>query len=136
MGNSATPHHVILMGAAVILSTIAPLPTFAEFEKTSWNVQELFKQCNYNGSLDKIFCLEFVSGIARQVFTNGLGLKHSNVPPDLTTMSIPSACPKSFVSNDAMVEAFKEWANDHLEKWPTNARTGVMQAMSDTWPCP
>jgi hypothetical protein len=71
MGNSATPHHVILMGAAVILSTIAPLPTFAEFEKTSWDVQELFKQCNYNGSLDKIFCLEFVSGIARQVFTNG-----------------------------------------------------------------
>ena len=84
----------------------------------------------------KIFCLEFVSGIARQVFTNGLGLKYSNVPPDLTTMSIPSACPKSFVSNDAMVEAFKEWANDHLDKWPTNARTGVMQAMSDTWPCP
>jgi len=63
-------------------------------------------------------------------------LKHSNVPPDLTTMSIPSACPKSFVSNDAMVEAFNEWANEHLEKWPTNARTGVMQAMSDTWPCP
>jgi len=72
MGNSATPHHVILMGAAVILSTIAPLPTFAEFEKTSWNVQELFKQCNYKGSLDEIFCLEFVSGIARQVITNGL----------------------------------------------------------------
>jgi len=136
MEKSATPHPVILIGAAVILSTIAPLPTFAEYEKTSWDVQELFKQCNYNGSLDKIFCLEFVSGIARPVFTNGLGLKHSNVPPDLTTMSIPSACPKSFVSNDAMVEAFKEWANDHLEKWPTNARTGVMQAMSDTWPCP
>jgi hypothetical protein len=137
MGNSATPHHAILMGAAVILSTIAPLPTLAEFEKTSWNVQELFKQCNYKGgSLDKIFCLEFVSSVARQVFTNGLGLKHGNVAPDLPTMSIPSACPKTFVSNDAMVEAFNQWAYEHLEKWPTNARTGVMQAMSDTWPCP
>ena len=44
MGNSATPHHVMLMGAAVILSTIAPLPTFAEFENTDWDVQELFNQ--------------------------------------------------------------------------------------------
>ena len=135
MGNSATPHHVILMGAAVILSTIAPLPTFAEFEKPSWNVQELVKQCNYKGSLDKIFCLEFVSGIARQVFTNGLALKEIKGPPDLRTMSIPSACPKSFVSNDAMVEAFNEWANEHLEKWNTSADAGVMQAMHDTWPC-
>src|SRR5215510_9157346 len=134
MGNSATPHHVILMGAAVILSTIAPLPTFAEFEK-SWNVQELFKQCNYKGSLDEIFCLEFVSGVARQVFTNGLALKDIKDPPDLNTMSIPSACPRSFVSNDAMVEAFSEWANQHIEKWSASAQIGVMQAMRDTWPC-
>jgi Rap1a immunity proteins len=137
MGNSATPHHVILMGAAVILSTIAPLPTFAEFEETSWDVQELFKQCNnYKGSLDRIFCLEFVSGVARQVFMNGQALKRSNASLDLTTISVLSACPKSLVSNDAMVEAFNGWANEHLEKWRTGARTGVMQAMSDTWPCP
>ena len=133
---SARPLHVMLMGAVVILSTIAPVPTFAEFEKTEWNVQDLYKQCEYKGSLDEIFCLEFVSSVARQIFMNGLALKDIKDPPDLMTMSIPSACPKSFVSNDAMVEAFNEWANEHLEKWPTNARTGVMQAMSDTWPCP
>jgi hypothetical protein len=131
MGNSATPLHVMLMGAVVILSTIAPVPTFAEFE-----TQELLKQCNYKGSLDRIFCLEFVSGVARQVFMNGHALKHNNASLDLTTMSVLSACPKSFVSNDAMVEAFNGWANEHLEKWQTGARTGVMQAMSDTWPCP
>jgi hypothetical protein len=33
------------------------------------------------GSLDKIFCLEFVSGIARQAFTNGLALKDIKDPP-------------------------------------------------------
>jgi hypothetical protein len=87
------------------------------------------------GSLDKIFCLEFVSGIARQAFTNGLALKDIKDPPDLMTMSIPSACPKSFVSNDAMVEAFNEWANQHLETWSASAQKGVMQAMRDTWPC-
>jgi len=64
---------IMLMGVAVI--TIAPVPTFAEFEKTEWDVQDLYKQCTYKGSLDKIFCLEFVSGVARQVFTNGLELK-------------------------------------------------------------
>ena len=132
MGNSATPLHAMLMGAAVILSTIAPVPTFAE----EFETQELFKQSNYKESLDKIFCLEFVSRIARPIFRNGQELKHSNVPPDLTTMSTPSACSKSFVSNDAMVEAFKEWANEHIEKWRTGARMGVVQAMSDTWPCP
>ncbi len=139
---SAKPLHVMLIGAAVI-STIAPVPTFAEFEvptfaefeKTERNVQDLYKQCTHKGSLDAIFCLEFVSGVARQVFTNGLALKEIKGPPDLMTMSIPSACPKSFVSNDAMVEAFNEWANQHLETWSASAQKGIMQAMRDTWPC-
>jgi len=126
----------MLIGAAVVLSTIAPVPTFADFEKTAWDVQELYKQCTYKGSLDKIFCLEFVSAVARKAFTNGLALKDIKDPPDLMTMSIPSACPKSIVSNDAMVEAFNAWANEHIEKWRASAQTGVMQAMSDTWPCP
>jgi hypothetical protein len=126
----------MLMGTAVILSTIAPVPTFADFEKTEWDVQELYKQCKgRRGSLDEIFCLEFVSNVARQVFTNGLALKDIKDSPDLMTMSIPSACPKSFVSNDAMVEAFSEWANEHIEKWRASAEIGVMQAMRDTWPC-
>jgi Rap1a immunity proteins len=133
---SARPLHAMLMGAAVVISTIAPVPTFAEFEKTEWNVQELYKQCRgRKGSLDEIFCLEFVSGVARQVFTNGLALKDIKDPPDLNTMSIPSVCPRSFVSNDAMVEAFSEWANQHIEKWSASAQIGVMQAMRDTWPC-
>ena len=133
---SARPRHAMLIGAAVVLSTIAPVPTFADFEKTAWDVQELYKQCTYKGSLDKIFCLEFVSAVARKAFTNGLALKDIKDPPDLMTMSIPSACPKSIVSNDAMVEAFNAWANEHIEKWKASAQTGVMQAMSDTWPCP
>jgi len=112
----------MLMGAVVILSTIAPVPTFAEFEKTEWNVQDLYKQCKYKGSLDEIFCLEFVSSVARQIFMNGLALKDiKEDPPDLMTMSIPSACPKSFVSNDTIVEAFNEWAN-HILKNGVQAR--------------
>jgi hypothetical protein len=126
----------MLIGAVVILSTNAPVPTFAEFEKTEWDVQELYNQCNgRRGKIDEIFCLEFVSSVARQVFTNGLTLKDIKDPPDLMTMSIPSACPKSFISNDAMVEAFSQWANEHLEKWRASARIGVMQAMRDTRPC-
>jgi Rap1a immunity proteins len=132
---SARPLHGMLMGAAVVLSTIAPVPTFAEFKKTEWNVQELYKQCTYKGSLDKIFCLEFVSSVARQVFTNGVALKDIKDPPDLMTMSIPSACPKSSVSNDVMVDVFSAWANEHIEKWSASAETGVVQAMRDTWPC-
>ena len=45
----------MLIGAAIILSTIAPVPTFAEFEKTERDVQDLYKQCTYKGSLDEIF---------------------------------------------------------------------------------
>ena len=124
----------MLMGAA-FLSTIAPVPTFAEFENTEWSVHDLYKQCNNKGGVDEVFCLEFVSSVARQAFMNGLALKHIKDLPDLMTMSIPSACPKSFVSHYAMVEAFSEWANQHLEKWSASAQTGVMQAMRDTWPC-
>ena len=131
---SARPLHVMLMGAA-FLSTIAPVPTLAEFEETEWHVQDLYKQCTHKGSVDEIFCLEFVSSVARQAFTNGLALKDIIDPPVLMTRSLPSACPKSNVSNDAMVEAFSEWANQHLEKWSAGAQKGVMQAMSETWPC-
>ena len=131
---STRPLHLVLIGAA-FLSAIAPVPTFAEFEETEWYVQDLYKQCSHKGSLDEIFCLEFVSSVARQAFTNGLALKAIKNSPVLMMTSIPSACPKSFVSNDAMVEAFSEWANQHLENWSAGARKGVMQAMSETWPC-
>jgi hypothetical protein len=124
----------MLMGTVVIFSTIVPVPTFAEVEKTEWDVHDLYKQCK-GGRLNEIFCLEFVSGIARQVFTNGRTLKDTKGRPDSMTMSIPSACPESFVSDDAIVEAFSEWASQHLEKWNANAQTGVIQAMRDTWPC-
>ena len=123
---SARPLHALRMGA-VLLSTIVSVPAFAESEKTEPDVHDLYKQCvGAKGSLDKVFCLEFVSGVARQAFTNGPALKQ---PRDF------SACPKSSVSNDVMVDAFSEWANRHLDKWSASAQTGVMQAMHDTWPC-
>jgi len=54
----------MLIGAAVILLTIAPVPTFAEFEQTEWNVHDLYKQCEgVQGSLGKVFCVEFVSSV-------------------------------------------------------------------------
>ena len=133
---SARQVHLMLIGAAVIFLTIAPVPTFAEFEQTEWNVHDLYKQCEgVQGSLGKVFCVEFVSSVARRIFPNRLTLKDIKDPADLVTRSISSACPKSFVSNDAMVEAFSEWANQHLENWSASAQTGVMQAMHDTWPC-
>jgi hypothetical protein len=123
---SGRPLRLALMRAAVILSISAPVPTFAQSEKIGRDVHDLYKQCvGAQGSFDKVFCLEFVSGVARQVFTNELALKHNDF----------SACPKSFVSNDIMVQAFSDWANRHLEKWSASAQTGVMQAMHDTWPC-
>ena len=63
---SARARHGMLIGVAVILSTIAPAQTFAEFENTEWRVHDLYKQCNSKGLVDEVFCLEFVSSIARQ----------------------------------------------------------------------
>jgi hypothetical protein len=40
---SARPLHVMLMEVVVVLSIIAPVPTFADFEKTEWDVQALYK---------------------------------------------------------------------------------------------
>jgi hypothetical protein len=134
---SAKPLHATLIGAAIVFSTIAPAPSSAESDNTEWDVQELYKQCTYKeGSLDKIFCLEFVSAVGRKIFTNGLPLKDIRADaPSSMTLSILYACPKPNVTNDAMVQAFNEWANQRIEKWKTSARVGVMQAMSDTWPC-
>src|SRR5262245_39746493 len=76
---SARPLHAILVGA-IVLSTIASAPTFA-FEKTEYDVQELYKQCGYKGILDKTFCLEFV-------FENYLITlsRHPLSPPKLLTV--------------------------------------------------
>ena len=132
---NARPLHVMLLGATVILPTIVSAPIFAEPEKPVWDVQELYKQCVYKGKLEKIFCLEFVSSVARPAFTNGSALKDRKDLTGLGTIAIRSACPKSSISNDAIVKAFSEWANEHLEKWSASAEAGVMQAMHDTWPC-
>jgi Rap1a immunity proteins len=98
----------------------------------------MFKIYTNSATHDKevIFCLEFVSGVARQLFTNRLALKDIKTSRDLIMMSIPSACPTSFVSNGAMVQAFSEWAKRHPEEWRATAQIGVMQAVRDTWPCP
>ena len=42
-------------GSGRYLSTIAPVPTFAEFEKTERNVQDLYKQCTHKEVLVKFF---------------------------------------------------------------------------------
>jgi len=117
---SARPLHVTLAGAVLILSAIAPVPTFAE--KTAWDVQELYKHKGVRGSLDEIFFLEFVAAVARQVFRNGLALKDIKNSPDFndrrpghanveklgtgTRKSYQSSNPRLKYAGDALVDEF------------------------------
>src|SRR5262249_23130914 len=82
---------------------VVPVSKFLATGRNKGGSQDLYTVQRTKGSFDEIFCLEFVSGVAHQLFANGLALKDIKDPRDLMTMPIPSACPKSFVSNDAMI---------------------------------
>ena len=61
----------MLMGAAVAISTMAPVPTFADFEETQWDVHKLYNQCTDGGNFDKIFCLVSTPWNVEYLYTCG-----------------------------------------------------------------
>jgi hypothetical protein len=120
------------LGMLMALSLLAPATGRAE---GMGNVQELLQDCQQPiVDIRHFFCLGIVQGVSDTMMTNAGGLKM--MPKDLARFEANFAfCPDPLPNYGARVQAYKDWATEHPEKWTQPMVIGVMLAMHATWPC-
>jgi hypothetical protein len=127
----------VTLGLALAV-TAAPLLSLADVSKdnASPNVQKLLQECNAlqgSGEPDAMdysnfsYCIGYVGGIGDAMLANGQ-IVHPLNP-------VVSICDEGLISRGAMVQAFRNWAQKHPERWSDNDSLGVMAALRETWPC-
>jgi hypothetical protein len=100
------------------------------------NVQKLLQECSAeNPSYDLFHCIGYVNGIGDMMGLIGLLITKSNErTPNLGRFAF---CPgKPAPTYGARLQAFKNWAQSHPEKWGDQAFVGVITALREVWPCP
>ncbi|UVK43258.1 hypothetical protein BPNPMPFG_005036 [Mesorhizobium sp. AR07] len=103
----------------------------ANAERTS-NVQTLLAACTEDSrSFDFTYCLGYVGGTADTMAVNGWAAKKAGTPATLGMTCISSPAP----TYGAYVQAFVNWAQAHPKNWQESLGYGVMEALSQTWPC-
>jgi Rap1a immunity proteins len=125
--------HVLVCATLVFCITAA---ADAEDSK-SLNVQTLYQHCTQPvGTWAGGFCLGFVAGVGQQMIWSGFIFKDAQSHGGASAvLAQSSSCPKAFVSNGAMVQAFVNWGQKHPEKWSMDAQMGAMEAVREVWPC-
>jgi hypothetical protein len=89
-------------------------------------VQNLYEMCKSHNAADTMFCLGYVGGIHDMMVINNQSadekLKGFRMCDDGSTRG-------------ASVQAFKNWAEKYPQYWSQHMFTGVVVALSTTWPC-
>jgi hypothetical protein len=116
---------------STILTLMVP-----DFANASDNVQKLLQECNADiSSPDFFHCAGYVGGVADMMFYNGLLITKYNA--NLNTLSHVAACPGNpYPTYGADIQAFRNWAQKHPEKWAEQTSVGVISALREAWPCP
>lgn len=131
---------------AVCQSAVAQASAVPSGTPIRENVQALLNSCNApDTSSDYAFCVGYVGGIGDIMRTSGIMLKslyelkqldkNTSTAKVLTVVSICSSVPETVITHDAMVQAFKNWANRHPKNWGMNIPFSVGDALRETWPC-
>ncbi len=95
------------------------------------NVQEFLTFCNAApGSSKRAYCAGYVTGVFELMAMNGLNRSHND---ELTTL-VRSIC-FTGTEDTKIIDVFKNWAKAHNEKRNELAPVGIMEALSETWPC-
>jgi hypothetical protein len=98
------------------------------------NVAALLQQCNAEyASTDWFYCVGKVGGISDVMDLNGLLYSSGKGGTNLSPLS---TCPnKPTLPYGARLQAFKNWAQIHPERWGDQDFIGVMTALREVWPC-
>jgi hypothetical protein len=96
------------------------------------SVQDLLGFCESPATSQSYnFCIGYVGGIGDLLVVNRLLYKQG-----LSEMTGAEICGEPSPSHGAMMQAFRNWAHSHPERWADHEYFGVMLALMDSWPCP
>jgi hypothetical protein len=113
------------MRAALFLSLFTLSQTTARA-----TVQELLRACDSPMTSPPFsFCLGYVSGIGDALVVNRLLHIRS------TDVLGAEICGDPNPSHGAEIQAFRNWAHGHPERWIDPEYSGVIEALMDLWPC-
>ena len=116
---------IFALGLALALTAAPPLSR-ADVP----NVQKLLEECNAAPGTDDFFlCIGYVGGIGDAMILNGVDARRKAINPMLVI------CDEEGISYGAMIQAFKNWAQQHPETWGSPQYRGVATALRESWPC-
>ena len=129
----ATMHRLLLI-AAILAGLLFPFPSASQ--EVRKDVQELYQLCKHESGKD--FCLGYISGVADHMLLTGAFLRaHGNglKEEERDLLADLSACMKGATLFEGVVQTFINWAEKHPEEGNLTMQLGVVEALSEIWPC-
>ena len=119
------------LGLGILLALLALAPGTAH--ANNYTVQDLLQMCNSpEGSQDFVYCVGYIGGLGDTLAMNGATLP-SLPQRDANLIRGISICGN--ISLEAAIQAFKNWAQAHPERWTEPAPPEVALALVQSWPC-
>ena len=120
--------------AAILAGLLFPFS--AASQEVRKDVQELYELCKHESGRD--FCLGYISGVADHMFLNGAFLRSHGKgfkEEDRDLLVDLSACLKATTPFEGVVQTFITWFEKHPEEGNLTMHLGVVEALSEIWPC-
>jgi hypothetical protein len=123
---------VAAAGIVVISVTslcLGAAPADAPSHPNLTTIQGLYQAC-----LDQylsLYCTGYVAGVGDSMHASTAAVLETKPDVHLNT----DWCAPASTTNAQLVEAFKNWHDQHPESWQRLAVAGVTAALRATWPC-
>lgn len=115
------------LASLLLIALLSPAP--ATHASDSISVQMWWAFCRFpKDDGDRTICRSYISGVLdTMVVVGAVG--------DGKTAKTIGVCHREYLTYDTAVQAFIAWAEKHAESWDEPRSSGVIQALSETWPC-
>jgi len=112
---------VLLLSMCSVTHAQSPVPP-------EHSIQLMYERCKGEMAGERgHYCLGYVEGVAQvMIIIGALGRDEFSMCP---------RPPVGLPSGAAMIQAFMNWAEKHLEHWSEMEVVGVSLALSSSWPC-
>lgn len=121
----------LLGGGALLCAAMIAMPAKAE-ERTQ-TVQALYDDCTSSNLVRQDFCNGVAHGVGTVMTMLSRDADKAQTAEDRQLILRYAAC--GYWTVGAAVQAFKNWAAKHPERWSDSGQVGVMIAIHETWPC-
>ena len=119
------------IGLVVLLVLLVALPRIAPAQQPSLTVDtqrgdQLLWQCD-GKAVEQLLCVRYLEG-----FMDAFALQARIVPKEFRMVCLP----QSGISNDQARRIVVKWLSDHPKELNESARSSVLLAFFDAFPCP